>query len=119
MLASRARRRVRAAGTPGHDLARRRAVVEAFLTASREGDFDALLDLLDPEVTARAGDFRVRGAAAVARQALAFAHRAWQARVDLVDGAPAILVIVRGRVVTTLTFAFAGDRVAAVTITDS
>src|SRR5207237_1466210 len=50
-LASRARRRVRGAATrPGADLARQRTVVDAFLAASRDGDFAALLALLDPDV---------------------------------------------------------------------
>ena len=95
MLASRARHRVRAAQVPDADLHRRREVVDAFLAASRNGDFAALLDLLDPDVTARAdasaappgAPTRVRGAQAVAGQALAVLapgqacpHRARQRR---------------------------------------
>jgi RNA polymerase sigma-70 factor (ECF subfamily) len=76
-LASRARRRVRGvATTPDADLARQRALVDAFLAASRNGDFDALLTLLDPDVVLRADRVAVsvgapgelRGARAVARQ---------------------------------------------------
>ena len=52
-LASRARRRVREAPTPDGDLPRQRRVVEAFLNAARRGDFEALIDLLDPDVTFR------------------------------------------------------------------
>ena len=100
-LASRARRRVRGQGyedetadTPplNTDLTRQREIVAAFLAASRGGDFDALLTLLDPEVVYRADGAAVavgstpeiRGAAAVAQQ---FAGRARFAQVALVDGA--------------------------------
>ena len=76
-LASRARRRVQGAATVQEaNLARQRAVVDAFLAASRDGDFDALLTLLDPDVVLRAdraavsvgAPGEVRGASAVARQ---------------------------------------------------
>jgi RNA polymerase sigma factor (sigma-70 family) len=124
MLASRARRRVRGARPEHADLARRRTVVEAFLTASRQGDFAALLDLLDPEVTARADAAAappgvptvIRGADAVARQALAFSHRAGHAQVALVDGAPAIVVAPHGLPVTVLTFSFTGGKIAVLEI---
>src|SRR4029453_16941820 len=59
-LASRARRRVQGAPPPDADLARQRAVVDAFLAASREGDFDALVALLDPHVVLRADRAAVR-----------------------------------------------------------
>jgi RNA polymerase sigma-70 factor (ECF subfamily) len=93
MLASRARRRVRGnAATPESDLARQREVVAAFLAASREGDFEALLAVLDPEVVLRAdravvqtgAPEEVRGARAVADT---FSGRARAARPALVDGA--------------------------------
>ncbi|WP_030440403.1 sigma-70 family RNA polymerase sigma factor [Actinoplanes subtropicus] len=123
MLASRARRRVRAAGSPD-GLPSRRTVVEAFLAAARDGDFARLLDLLDPDVTARADAYAapdaaatlLRGAQTVARQALTFAHRAGHARVALVDGAPAILVEPHGRLVTAMTFTVEGGRVRAIDI---
>ena len=92
-LASRARRRVQGAATvPDADLARRREVVDAFLAASRGGDFDALLAVLDPDVVLRAdraavrmgASMEVRGAAAVADT---FAGRARAAQPALVDGA--------------------------------
>src|SRR5438105_7873265 len=76
-LASRARRRVQGAATaPDADLTRQREVVDAFLAASRGGDFDALLAVLDPDVVLRADSAavhmgasrEVRGAAAVAKQ---------------------------------------------------
>jgi RNA polymerase sigma factor (sigma-70 family) len=92
-LASRARRRVQGTATvPDADLARRREVVDAFLAASRGGDFDALLAVLDPDVVLRAdraavrmgASREVRGAAAVADT---FAGRARAAQPALVDGA--------------------------------
>jgi RNA polymerase sigma factor (sigma-70 family) len=92
-LASRARRRVRGGGSVHHaDLARRRQVVDAFLAASRHGDFEALLAVLDPDVVLRAdgaavhmGATReVRGAASVAQT---FSGRARAARPAIVDGA--------------------------------
>jgi RNA polymerase sigma-70 factor (ECF subfamily) len=91
-LASRARRRVRGAATaPDDDLARRREVVDAFLTASRGGDFAALLALLDPDVVLRADGAavrmgatkEVRGAEAVATT---FKGRALAAHAALING---------------------------------
>jgi RNA polymerase sigma-70 factor (ECF subfamily) len=127
MLASRARRRIRASAEAVDtdvDLAGRWRVVEAFLAASQRGDFAALLNLLDPDVTARADAFAaptgepvtLTGAETVARQALAFGHRAADARVDLVDGAPAILVEPHGRLAMVLTFDIADDRIVGLSI---
>jgi RNA polymerase sigma factor (sigma-70 family) len=91
-LASRARRRVQGAAVPDAGPARQREVVDAFLAASRNGDFDALLAVLDPDVVVRAdraaarmGATReVRGARAVAES---FSGRARVAKPALVDGA--------------------------------
>jgi RNA polymerase sigma factor (sigma-70 family) len=95
-LASRARRRVQGE-TPisDADLGTQREVVDAFLAAAREGDFEALLDVLDPDVILRAdrgavsiGSSRiVRGAAKVARQASAFSRLDIDVRPALVNGA--------------------------------
>jgi RNA polymerase sigma factor (sigma-70 family) len=102
-LASRARRRVRGATTvKDPDLPAQRAVVDAFLAASREGRFDALLAVLDPDVVFRAdptavaagASEEVRGAPLVARR---FSGRALGARPALVDGAVGLLVTRRGR----------------------
>ncbi len=91
-LASRARRRVQGAATvPDTDLTRQRAVVGAFLAASRGGDFDALLAMLDPDVVLRSDSAavqvgasrEVRGAPAVAEQ---FSGRARAAQPALVNG---------------------------------
>ena len=110
-LASRARRRVRGADTSyDPDLTRQREVVDAFLAAARNGDFDALLAVLDPDVALRsdraalpAGVPReVHGALAVARRALV--GRARAARPALVDGAVGVVVAPRGRLLMVLDF---------------
>ncbi len=102
-LASRARRRVQGAATvPDADLTRQREVVDAFLAASRDGDFDALVALLDPDVVLRAdraavhmgASREVRGAAAVADT---FSGRAWFAQPALVNGAVGAVWAPRGR----------------------
>jgi len=102
-LASRARRRVRGGATePDADLTRSRAVVDAFLAASRGGDFDALLAVLDPDVVLRAdraavhagASREVRGAPAVAKQ---FSGRARGAQPALVNGAVGLVWAPRGR----------------------
>ncbi len=102
-LASRARRRVRGATTvKDPDLTYQREVVDAFLAASRAGNFDALLAVLDPDVVFRAdrtavsagASGEVRGAPFVARQ---FSGRAQGARPALVNGAVGVVVARRGR----------------------
>jgi RNA polymerase sigma factor (sigma-70 family) len=110
-LASRARRRVRgAARVPNAELTCQRKVVEAFLAASRDGDFDALLAILDPEVVLRADAAaapsgtatRVSDALVVARGALAFSGRIRYAQLALVNGAVGIVVAPRGRLFVVL-----------------
>jgi RNA polymerase sigma-70 factor (ECF subfamily) len=115
-LASRARRRVRGAPAPDGDLVRQRVVADAFLAAVREGDFDALVKVLDPDVVARSEDTVTAGAAAVASGATTFAHFAALARPALVDGVTGIALLVDGRPVRTLSFTLVGDRIAAIDI---
>ncbi|MFB9444198.1 sigma-70 family RNA polymerase sigma factor [Dactylosporangium vinaceum] len=92
-LASRGRRRVRAAPVPDPDLRRQRAVVRAFLAAARDGDLDGLVAVLDPQVELRARpDVTLRGAAGVAREAARFAVRAGRARPVLVNGSAGLRV---------------------------
>ncbi|HJT55824.1 MAG TPA: sigma-70 family RNA polymerase sigma factor [Ktedonobacteraceae bacterium] len=119
-LASRARRRVRGAETANPaDLERQRAVVDAFLTASRTGNFEALLAVLDPEAVFRTDGAaspkgvsrEVRGAKAVARQ---FSGRAQGARRALVDGAVAAIVAPRGRLFLVLNFTISNDKIVAI-----
>ena len=99
-LASRARRRVQGqAPVPDPDLVRQREVVDAFLAATREGDFEALLEVLDPDVVLRADtgtaptvlSREVRGARAVAERALVFSQIARVSRPALVNGAAGLV----------------------------
>jgi RNA polymerase sigma-70 factor (ECF subfamily) len=121
-LASRARRRVRgAAPHPDPDLKRQRTVVDAFLAAAREGDFEALVAVLDPDVVFRADRGRiaaadaqplVTGAAAVAKQILARAPRfARFARPAVVNGAAGLIVVPRDRAIAVLGFTISSDRI--------
>ncbi|WP_328481185.1 sigma-70 family RNA polymerase sigma factor [Streptomyces sp. NBC_00377] len=116
-LASRARRRVRGAREPEADPARQRKVVDAFLAAAREGNFEGLLAVLDPDVVARSEAGPVAGAAAVAAGASGFASLAAVARPALVDGATGLAVLVGDRVERTLSFTFVhGGRIALIDI---
>jgi RNA polymerase sigma factor (sigma-70 family) len=119
-LASRARRRVQ--GTPqivDADLERKRRIVDAFLAASKNGDFEGLLAVLDPDVVFRADAAAVRlgslaeirGAAAVAGT---FRGRAQAARPALADGTMAVAVILGGQLRIVLRLAFAGERISGV-----
>jgi RNA polymerase sigma-70 factor (ECF subfamily) len=123
-LASRARRRVRggreAATIPAADLSRQREVVDAFLAASRGGNFDALLPMLDPDVVFRSdaaavragGSSEVHGAASVAKQ---FSGRArWGAQPALVDGTVGIVVAPRGRLFLVLRITVTGGKIVAI-----
>ena len=108
-LASRARRRVREAPTPDTDVARQRRVVDAFLTAARAGDMEALLEVLDPDVVFRTDAGRrpvdaatVSGAQSVAARVLATAPRfAHLGRPALVNGQAGV-VVGRGKTVAVL-----------------
>ena len=102
-LASRARRRVQGErAIPDADMDRQREVVAAFLAASREGDFDALVAVLDPDVVVRA-DFgggvsrEVRGAEAVAGQAQAYSRLGLVIHRALINGVPGLVAMRDGR----------------------
>jgi RNA polymerase sigma-70 factor (ECF subfamily) len=119
-LASRARRRVRGAeAAEDPDLTRQRVIVDAFLAASRAGDFDALLALLDPEVVFRAdltavpagAPVEVRGAPLVARQ---FKGRAQGARPALVNGAVGVVVARNGRLFLVLRLTITEGKITAI-----
>ena len=118
-LASRARRRVQGAEAPEGERARQRVVVEAFLAASRKGDFEALLRLLDPRVVARAdaaavaagAEAEVRGARAVAGT---FVGRARFARPALVEGAVGAVWAPGGRPRVVFAFTVSDGRVAEI-----
>ena len=119
-LASRGRRRVRGAGaTLDTDLARRQEVVAAFLAASRGGNFEALLAMLDPNVVLRAdaeavkigAEDEIRGASAVAAT---FAGRARVARPALIDGAPGLVWSQGGRPRIAFDFIVENARIVAI-----
>jgi RNA polymerase sigma-70 factor (ECF subfamily) len=124
-LASRARRRVRGATpVPDPDLTRQREVVNAFLAAARNGDFAALVEVLDPAVVFRADRGRitvagappiVTGATAVAEQVLARAPRfASFAQPAVVNGSAGLIVIPRDRPIAVLGFTIAHDRIVEI-----
>lgn len=125
-LASRARGRVRgAAPSPDADVAGQRRVVAAFQAASRDGDFDALLAVLDPDAVLRAdigaaaGGLKIlRGAREVAGNALLFrgVHRVAVVRPVLVNGGAGLLTTVEGRVASVMSFSVVAGRIAAIDI---
>ena len=125
-LASRARRRVQGATPfPDADLSGQREVVDAYLAASREGDFEALIALLDPDVVLRAdggaalaaGSRLVRGAPAVAKQTVSFARSgAGDARPALVNGAAGVVFSSRGRPLSVVGFTVTRGRIVAIDV---
>ena len=128
-LASRARRRVQGARrtAPDPDHSRQRKAVDAFFRAARDGDFDALLAVLDPDVVlavdagARrpAASVEIRGAEAVARQALTGLQQFLvgdlvDVRPALVNGAAGVVVTARGRPMTIMGFTVAEGRIVGI-----
>jgi Sigma-70, region 4 len=124
-LASRARRRVQGeAHVPDTDLATQREVVDAFLAASRGGDFDALVALLDPDVVLHADREAVpsraptviRGAHAVARGALASSARARFTQPALVNGAVGLVMAPRGQLFLILGFTITDGKITEIDV---
>jgi RNA polymerase sigma-70 factor (ECF subfamily) len=122
-LATRARRRIHGApAATDADLRRQRAVVDAFLAASRGGDLAALVALLDPDVVVRTdrrsgGPAEFRGLADVtARLGKAKGGGARAAQPVLVEGTVGILIAPRGRLLMVLRFTLAGDTIAALDV---
>jgi RNA polymerase sigma factor (sigma-70 family) len=124
-LASRARRRVRAsAPVPDTDLSRQREIVDAFLAAARDGDFDALVSLLDPDVVLRADDGAlagagvrlVQGARNVAAGALSFARLATFARPALVNGAAGLVAAPQGQPFSVIGFTITDGKIVEMDI---
>jgi len=123
MLASRARRRVRAADPPPSDAdpSRRTALVRAFLAASRNGDFEALLGFLDPDVELIADDAAAKagapaelhGATAVARR---FTGRPQTALPALVGGSAGVTILRDGKPLVVFDFVITGDRIAHIDV---
>src|SRR5919106_2212571 len=110
-LASRARRRVQGAAVPDTDLVGQRTVVDAFLAAARDADFETLVAVLDPDVVLRA-DAGVlqqastvrRGAQAVASGAMRFARFVAHARPAVVNGAAGAVAVRNGKAVSVVGF---------------
>ncbi|MFK0293159.1 RNA polymerase sigma factor SigJ [Streptomyces sp. NPDC090442] len=124
-LASRARRRVQdAVPPPDTDPARQHEVVDAFLAASRAGDFEGLLAVLDPEVVlrvdggaaARGATKLVRGAAAVVEQALFYARFVPAGRPALVNGAPGLVTLRNGRLFSVMGFTVAHGKIVEIDV---
>jgi RNA polymerase sigma factor (sigma-70 family) len=127
-LASRARRRIQGEPTiPDVDVPRQREVVDAFLAAARDGDFDALLAVLDPDVVVRAdqgavpadagaASAPVRGAAQVARRAMVFAQFGLLAQPALVNGVAGAVTTRDGVAFSVGAFTVRGGKVVALDI---
>jgi RNA polymerase sigma-70 factor (ECF subfamily) len=118
-LASRGRRRVRGArSTSDASPAEKRRVADAFLAASRKGDFEGLLALLDPDVVVRT-DYamprgapgEIHGAENVVREALRFSHLAEFAQPALVNGEPGFVVAPQGKLFAVAAFTVVGGRI--------
>jgi ketosteroid isomerase-like protein len=124
-LASRARRRVQGqAPAPDPDVARQREVVDAFFAAARDGDFDALVALLHPEVVLRSdgGTARealtvaIHGGREVAGQAITFGRLFPFARPALVNGTAGVVVASGGRPLSVMGFTVTDGRITAIDV---
>jgi len=124
-LASRARRRVQGESVaPDTDLAGQRAVVDAFFAAAHEGDIDALVAVLDPDIVLRSDggagrpqlSLVVHGAENVASQALVARRLSPWVRPALVNGAAGVVVAPHGRPVSVMAFTVADGRIVAIDV---
>jgi RNA polymerase sigma factor (sigma-70 family) len=124
-LASRARRRVRgSAPAPDPDLHRQRAVVDAFFAAARDGSFDALVAVLDPDVVLRAdgGGARnrptvvLRGAHQVAGNAVIAQKFAPYVRPVLINGTAGVVAVIGGKAFSVMAFTVRNGRIGAIEV---
>jgi RNA polymerase sigma-70 factor (ECF subfamily) len=124
-LASRGRRRVRVhAPAPDADLARQWEVLDAFSAASQNGDFDALVAVLDPDILLREDDgtqrpsasLVIRGAHAVAGRALTFSRLSPYARPALVNGAVGAVVVPDDRLFAVMAFTVSGGKIVEIDV---
>src|SRR6266700_3727551 len=119
-LASRARRRVQGVDQVlDTDLTRQRTIVDAFLAAARNGDFDALLEALDPDVVVRSnGAEAVRGAAAVAARAITGLRSAQVTLPALINGAVGIVNAAEARPISLQAFTITDAKIIAIDLID-
>jgi RNA polymerase sigma-70 factor (ECF subfamily) len=128
-LASRGRRRIQGTGpdtdpAAGTRMVRQRQVAEAFMAASRGGDLEGLIAVLDPDVVLHSDataspsgtPLTVRGAAAVAGGARAASARSRYGRIALVNGAPGLIMAPRGQLLVALAFTFSGDKISQIDV---
>jgi len=124
-LASRARRRVQDEQTvPDASLSQQRAVIDAFIAAAREGDFDALVALLDPGVVVRAdlgavpagASREARGAVTVASQALLYQRMGLEVRPALINGVAGAVSSRNGKPYSVGAFTIRGGKIVAIDI---
>jgi RNA polymerase sigma factor (sigma-70 family) len=121
-LASRARRRLQGTPAPDRDPARARPIVEAFFAASRDGDFDALVAMLDPDVelridggvVRREASVMLRGADAVARHTATYARLYPFVRPALVNGTAGAVVAPGGRLFSVMAFTVTGRKISRI-----
>ncbi|WP_431964591.1 sigma-70 family RNA polymerase sigma factor [Nocardia sp. bgisy134] len=120
-IASRARRRVRGnSESDSDDRMRRYRAVETFLRAAQNGEFEALLAMLDPDATYRTDEAaRLLGAGTDfdggRDLAAAFCGKARPARAIMLDGEPGMVLAPRGMLMLVMTLRFAGERIAEIT----
>ncbi|TDD57405.1 sigma-70 family RNA polymerase sigma factor [Kribbella antibiotica] len=125
-LASRARRRVQGAPANDAEPSRQRQIVDAFMAASRGGDFEGLLVLLDPDVVLRAdagtestgaaASKVLRGALAVVESALTFSRFAPYTERALINGLPGIVTVINGRIQSVMAFTVTNDKITELNI---
>lgn len=121
-LASRARRRVQSSPEPDRDLALQRRAVDAFFAASRDGDFEALLDVLDPDVQLRidGGTLRadaslvLRGADAVSAHTATYSTLFPFVTPALVNGGAGAVVMLRGRLWSVMAFTVSNGKITRI-----
>ncbi|HTU37825.1 MAG TPA: sigma-70 family RNA polymerase sigma factor [Acidimicrobiales bacterium] len=121
-MASRARRRVRGVPEPHADLERQRKIVDAFFAASRDGNFDALLEILDPDITLRIDGGVIRqdaslvlhGAAAVAAHTATYSKWYPFVRPALVNRAAGAIVATDTTVLSVMAFSFTDGRITRI-----
>jgi RNA polymerase sigma-70 factor (ECF subfamily) len=121
-LASRARRRVQGErAVPDADLDTQRRILDAWFAAAREGNFEALVAVLDPDVVLRAdlgpgGSRELRGAEVIASQAAAFAQLGLDARPALINGTIGAVSMLRGEPFSVGAFTVRGGKIVAIDI---